>query len=554
MSVRVFLSHSSENDEVAARVCQALEAWGHRCWVAPRDVRPGQQYGAEIVEGLEASDVVLLLLTAAATRSKWVVRELEAADKRNKTIYVLPVEAVDPGPGLELFISSSQWFRFSGHLQNDLQAVAAAIGPRDGQATELVKITPETAPAPPAPSDISAARPGVASVTVTQRGPSRRPLIAFAALAVAIVALGVARIGGSTQAPVIMTEPRAPYDGGAFVVPLPARAPAELLDGGADDGIAEALKRLEVARRSPVARAPDRDSAPDEYPDLEAVVRDHKKELIPCLADAAKTMNVRGKVPIEFAIAENGELTRVQVDLTEQDSETEGLVSCLSLKLETWPFPPVSGGAVVRFSFNIGEETATAQSASQNPPSPCPGGMRAIPSGILQFGTPRDDPMMGFDEATIHSVDVPGFCIDINEHPNEKGVTPTNTVSFTDAMVLCESKGKRLCSEAEWEKACKGPAAMKWPFGNTFDGNACNTENDSGEARSLAPAGRFGKCRSGYGIADMSGNVAEWTSDRIIKGGSYTSGDYAVRCSARKNGASFNKSHEVGFRCCVQQR
>lgn len=197
--------------------------------------------------------------------------------------------------------------------------------------------------------------------------------------------------------------------------------------------------------------------------------------------------------------------------------------------------------------------------AAVTPPKPpategCPEGMKVIGAGVFRMGTPRDDPMMGFDEKVLSAVEVGAYCIDLNEYPNKRGVAPTVAVAFADARRLCESQNKRLCTEAEWEKACKGPGGARWPFGNTFDANACNTEDDSGEARSLAPSGRFGKCRSGYGMADMAGNVAEWTSDRIIKGGSYASGDYAVRCSARKNGASFNKSSEVGFRCCADPK
>lgn len=184
----------------------------------------------------------------------------------------------------------------------------------------------------------------------------------------------------------------------------------------------------------------------------------------------------------------------------------------------------------------------------------CPGDMKPVGAGVFRMGTPRDDPMMGFDEKVLSAIEVGGFCIDAFEYPNKKGVAPTVAVAFADAKRLCESQNKRLCSESEWEKACKGPGGAKWPFGANFDADSCNTEDDSGEARSLAPAGRFGKCRSGYGSFDMAGNVAEWTAERIIKGGSFASGDYAVRCSARKNGAAFNKSSEVGFRCCADMK
>ena len=184
----------------------------------------------------------------------------------------------------------------------------------------------------------------------------------------------------------------------------------------------------------------------------------------------------------------------------------------------------------------------------------CPDGMRPVAAGSFKMGTAPGDPMMGFDEKTLSAIEVGAFCVDIFEYPNKKGAPPTANVGFADARRLCEAQGKRLCSENEWEKSCKGPGNAKWPYGNGFDSNTCNTEDDIGDARSLSPSGRFAKCRSGYGVADMSGNVSEWTSDRVIKGGSFASGDYAVRCSARKNGASFARSSEVGFRCCADQR
>ena len=201
------------------------------------------------------------------------------------------------------------------------------------------------------------------------------------------------------------------------------------------------------------------------------------------------------------------------------------------------------------------EKIAAAAVPTQTPAgAACPDGMRPVAGGSFKMGTAPGDPMMGFDEKTLQAVDVAAFCVDVFEYPNKRGTAPTASVGFADAKRMCEAQGKRLCTEAEWEKSCKGPGGAKWPYGNGFDANACNTEDDIGDSRSLAPSGRFAKCRSGFGVADMAGNVAEWTSDRMIKGGSFASGDYAVRCSARKNGASFAKSSEVGFRCCADQR
>lgn len=184
----------------------------------------------------------------------------------------------------------------------------------------------------------------------------------------------------------------------------------------------------------------------------------------------------------------------------------------------------------------------------------CPENMRPVAAGSFKMGTAPGDPMMGFDEKTLTPTSLEAYCIDTYEYPNKRGVSPTTNIGIADAKRLCEAQGKRLCSEAEWERACKGPGGAKWPYGSSFDADTCNTEDDVGDSRSLSPAGRFARCRSGFGVADMSGNVAEWTSEKMIKGGSFASSDYAVRCSARKNGASFSKSSEVGFRCCADPR
>ncbi|MBX7115689.1 MAG: SUMF1/EgtB/PvdO family nonheme iron enzyme [Myxococcaceae bacterium] len=199
-----------------------------------------------------------------------------------------------------------------------------------------------------------------------------------------------------------------------------------------------------------------------------------------------------------------------------------------------------------------GETTVAAvTSAAAGSDGSCAEGMRPVAAGSFKMGTAKDDEMLNFDEKTLESVEVPAFCIDLFEFPNKRGVTPTVNVSWSDAKRLCEGRGKRLCTEPEWEKACKGPGNARWPYGSTFDANACNTEDDVGDDRAIAPSGRFAKCRSGYGVADLSGNIAEWTQEKQQKGGAFSKPDYAVRCSARKLVTSGAKASDVGFRCCT---
>jgi eukaryotic-like serine/threonine-protein kinase len=156
-------------------------------------------------------------------------------------------------------------------------------------------------------------------------------------------------------------------------------------------------------------------------------------------------------------------------------------------------------------------------------------------------------------EPVSMSQQVASFCIDEFEFPNQAGALPRVDVTWTDARDACAEAGKRLCSEAEWEKACKGPGNPRFPYGTAFDAKRCNTEGNQGKA---VASGTFGSCRSGYRVADLSGNVAEWTDgtlgggDRVQKGGAFNAQQPSARCAARVSTEPDAHSPAVGFRCC----
>lgn len=225
------------------------------------------------------------------------------------------------------------------------------------------------------------------------------------------------------------------------------------------------------------------------------------------------------------------------------------------------PAPPPTEGpkAVVRPKPHHDEPRAQVHVASApvERALSCPSGMKLLAGGSFRQGTAKDDPMMGFDERPLNTVQVRAFCVDEFEYPNRRGVVPQVKVSWLEAKRSCEKLHKRLCSETEWEKACKGPGQLRFPYGNAFDANACGTEDAAGKDRALSSAGRYSRCRSGYGVYDLSGNAAEWTASayggggKVVKGGAFNKQDYAARCSARKNAGASNRSAEVGFRCCA---
>lgn len=104
-----FISHSSKDKQVADAVCATLEARGMRCWVAPRDIPPGANWGEAILDGLDACRVFVLVLSRQANASPQVMREVERAVNRGMPIIPLRVEDVMPSRSLEYFLSASHW-------------------------------------------------------------------------------------------------------------------------------------------------------------------------------------------------------------------------------------------------------------------------------------------------------------------------------------------------------------------------------------------------------------------------------------------------------------
>jgi hypothetical protein len=104
-----FISHAKPDQKRAQEIAASLEQRGLKCWIAPRDVRPGQSYGDEIIRGIERSRCFILILSKASNDSPFVAREVERAVSKRKPIFPIRVEDVVPSSALELFISSTQW-------------------------------------------------------------------------------------------------------------------------------------------------------------------------------------------------------------------------------------------------------------------------------------------------------------------------------------------------------------------------------------------------------------------------------------------------------------
>jgi hypothetical protein len=191
-------------------------------------------------------------------------------------------------------------------------------------------------------------------------------------------------------------------------------------------------------------------------------------------------------------------------------------------------------------------------------------GMVFIPSGNLRAGTPADEtPRVPDEELPGVDVAMSGFYIDVLPYPNEAVAIQVTNVSRDEAAKLCAAEAKRLCTELEWERACKGPSNTRYEYGDDYRADVCLT-GVATERATMRPSGQRPACVSAFGVRDMHGGAWEWTDSTwgrgvardlgVLRGGNARAGEIVGRCANALGRPPDTRSGSMGFRCCAGPR
>jgi WD40 repeat protein len=109
MAHEIFISYSERDKPIALGICANLEAAGIRCWIAPRDITPGDDWPSVISNAISQSRIMVLVFSSQSNASEDVARELMLAAQNRLVIIPFKIENIEPGPGMKYYLARTHW-------------------------------------------------------------------------------------------------------------------------------------------------------------------------------------------------------------------------------------------------------------------------------------------------------------------------------------------------------------------------------------------------------------------------------------------------------------
>ncbi|NLO38245.1 MAG: toll/interleukin-1 receptor domain-containing protein [Ruminiclostridium sp.] len=125
--MKAFISYSSKDINEAEKICTYLESKGKVCWIAPRNIAVGKEYGEEIIRGIENSNVFVLVYSQHSNSSQHVLREVERAVSKKIPIITYALDNTPTNKSLEYFLLSTQFLDATKHKTATLQLLSESI-------------------------------------------------------------------------------------------------------------------------------------------------------------------------------------------------------------------------------------------------------------------------------------------------------------------------------------------------------------------------------------------------------------------------------------------
>ena len=154
MAHDVFVSYAHQDRTVANAVCATLEAHGIRCWIAPRDIMPGSDWGEAIIDAIQGAKALVLIFSSNSNDSDQIKREIERTVHQGIAVIPFRIEDVLPNKTLEYFISTQHWLDaltppLEDHMAHLAETITVLLEKKRGKEKPLQVGGEEPAPSQP---------------------------------------------------------------------------------------------------------------------------------------------------------------------------------------------------------------------------------------------------------------------------------------------------------------------------------------------------------------------------------------------------------------------